>query len=65
MLAGQPQVILQIEALTIAIIITASQSDKYKTNITFFLPLLQLPTRDLSLTAPSLCLLGCICVARR
>lgn len=37
---------IAIVALTIAIITTASQSDKYKTNVTFFLLLLQLPARD-------------------
>lgn len=56
---------ITIVALTIAIIITASQSDKYKTNVTFFLPLLQLPARDLSLSAPALCVLGSVCAARR
>lgn len=45
--------------------LTISQSDKYKTNVTFFLPLLQLPVRDLSLSAPALCVLGSVCAARR
>lgn len=47
---------IAIVVLTIAIIITASRTDKYKTNVTFFSqPLLQLPVRDLSLPDAALC----------
>lgn len=48
-----------IIALTTAIISTASLSDKYTINVTFFLSLLQLHARGLSLSIPVPCVLGC------